>query len=198
MPREGKMQPLKIAIIFLCSMQCFASEFETHLWPEEGRPVLKALTASLELRETPYTISEIASQIPVKIGMPIKFDITRYRTIKSGHLTALKNTTIKGRAMGELSSLTKEQYYSDKFNTKDYLISVGDHIEYLQYRAEGTCFIRIKGNVIDAEECPVGIPKLFKTNREPTIEWWARVNIDNIIGWILVDGKEVGVDGRTY
>ena len=72
MPREGKMQPLKIAILFLCSMQCFASEFETHLWPEEGRPLLKALTASLKLRETPYATSEIASQVSVKIGIPMQ------------------------------------------------------------------------------------------------------------------------------
>jgi hypothetical protein len=134
----------------------------------------------------------------VKIGLPIEFDITSYRSIKPGHLTALKITTIKGRSMGELSSLTKEQYYSNKYKTDNYLISVGDHIEYLQYRAEGTCFVRIKSNVIDAEECPAGIPKHFKTNQEPIVEWWARVNINNSIGWILVDGKNVDVDGRTY
>ena len=198
MPRDVKMQPLKVAILFLCSIQCFASEFETELWPEEGRPLLKALSISLELRETPYATSEITSQVSVKIGLPIEFDITRYRTIKPGHLTALKITTIKGRSMGELSSLTKEQYYSNKYKTDNYLISVGDHIEYLQYRAEGTCFVRIKSNVIDAEECPAGIPKHFKTNQEPIVEWWARVNINNSIGWILVDGKNVDVDGRTY
>jgi hypothetical protein len=156
------------------------------------------MSESLELRETPYATSNITNQVSVEIGIPIEFDLTRYRTIKPGHLTAVQNTFIKGRSMGELSSLTEEQYYSNKYKTGNFLISIGDHIEYLQYRSEGTCFVRIKGNVIDADDCPVGIPEYYKINREPIVEWWARVNINNKIGWLLVDVKTVEVEGRTY
>ena len=46
--------------------------------------------------------------------------------------------------------------------------------EYLQYRAEGTCFIRIERRVIDAD-CPAYMKSMFKVEIEPKTELWIHV-----------------------
>ena len=48
-------------------------------------------------------------------------------------------------------------------------------IEYLQYRAEGTCFIRVGKTVIDADPCPAVDKSKARVEVEPRTEWWIRV-----------------------
>ena len=63
----------------------------------------------------------------------------------------------------------------------------GTSLEYLQYRAEGTCFVRLMGEVIDTDVCPAFDDK-FRVMAEPVTEWWVRVLISGKPKeWLLVD-----------
>jgi len=76
-------------------------------------------------------------------------------------------------------------------------VQAGDTVEYLQYRAEGTCFIRIASDVIDAKLCPNQQPSRFRLDTEPITEWWIHVTIKGKpAGWLLVSDAVVKVVDR--
>ena len=75
----------------------------------------------------------------------------------------------------------------------------GLNIEYLQYRAEGTCFVRLSGVVIDADPCPINDKAMFRLETEPKIEWWIHVVLpDNSVGWLLVTDSRVKLVDREF
>jgi len=72
-------------------------------------------------------------------------------------------------------------------------------IEYLQDRAEGTCFIRVDDQVVDADPCLADDDRTFRLATKPRTEWWIRVVVDRVpVGWVMVDGKAVKQSGRTF
>ena len=72
-------------------------------------------------------------------------------------------------------------------------------IEYLQYRAEGTCFVRIGDRVVDADPCPAQNHQAFRMLNKPKTEWWIRVVVGRVpVGWVIVDGKAIKQSGRTF
>ena len=155
------------------------------MWPGEGIPQFAAKTI-LRLHREP---SRAAPWLRVTVGKGVllQFDSTRYATMRSGQIIARSAGAIHGRVLGRVSYLSEAQYYADSILSREILYQRGDTVEYLQYRAEGTCVVRIKGDVIDAEDCPAFNPNGFAVRSEPDTEWWIWVRSATAQGWLLVD-----------
>jgi hypothetical protein len=83
--------------------------------------------------------------------------------------------------------------------TRDsFAFSRGDTIEFLQHRAEGTCFVRWRERVIDARRCPSISPTTWTTLREPDTELWFRVVVDGSAGWVQVTDSTIRIARRTF
>ena len=191
------------ALTFVAALVLFAQApsgvFEIELWPGEGRPEFQAEANELVIHETPSSSARIVRRLTVAPGQDIAFDETRYRTTESGHLQVLAATHITGRILGSIRTLTRDAYYKGRFPQQTVACKEGDVIEYLQYRAEGTCFVRVGDQVVDADPCPARDDGTFRVATKPKIEWWIRVVVDRVpVGWALVDGKAIKQNGRTF
>ena len=188
---------LSIALFFAL-LQDPVSLFEVDLWPGEGRPVLEAVSRTLKLRELPLASSNIIRTVSVSPNQRLTFDDTRYRTTLAGRVRVVAPTIVRGRLLGPIGHLSKDEYYQGKFPPASLAIRAGANVEILQYRAEGTCFVRIARNVIDAESCPSNDKSKFRVETEPKTEWWIHVVISrNVAGWILVTDSSVKVVNRN-
>jgi hypothetical protein len=173
--------------------------FESELWPGEGRPQFQAAATELAIREMPSMSATIMRRLGVTMGQQIAFDETRYRTTESGHLQVLAAASVTGRVLGTIRLLTRDAYYKGRFPSRAMALKEGDIVEYLQYRAEGTCFVRIKDQVIDADPCPAQDDRAFRVVTQPRTEWWIRVVLDSVpVGWVMVDEKAVKQSGRSF
>src|SRR3954451_7339561 len=128
--------------------------FQIELWPGEGRPQFQVMGNELAIHEIPSSSARIVRRLSVARGQDIAFDETRYRTTESGRLQVLASTRITGRVLGAVRSLTRDAYYMGQFPRQGVACKEGDVIEYLQDRAEGTCFVRVDDQVVDADPCP--------------------------------------------
>jgi hypothetical protein len=176
--------------------------FEVGLWPGEGRPRLVAGATTLSPRTEPRKDAPTATVLHVKKGQLVEFGETLYRTTVPGRLRVLKDSQMTGRRMGSILRLSRDDYYSDRYPTVSLPVRAGEVIDYLQNRAEGTCFVRIRGEVIDADPCPhfvVAPADQFALEAEPQTEWWVQVLLKGQPdGWLLVDGRNVREGGRTF
>jgi hypothetical protein len=169
-----------------------APQFEVGLWPGEGRPVFEAVAAELFLREQPSTAAPITERLRVTKGSQVEFGSTIHRTVIPGSLRAITHNSVSGRPLGSIRRLSKDEYYSSKVPQVTLAVSSGTVIEYLQYRAEGTCFIRVWAEVIDADPCPAQNARTFSLDTEPQLEWWIEVLVGNKpLGWLMVDTGSV-------
>jgi hypothetical protein len=84
----------------------------------------------------------------------------------------------EGRPVSEAASEARSDYYSGRFPREHRRITAGETIEYLQYRAEGTCFVRVEGAVFEAEPSPLVQQALFELAHEPTVDWWIRMVVE--------------------
>ena len=74
------------------------------------------------------------------------------------------------------------------------MVEVGDTVRYLQYRAEGTCFVLIGDDLWDAQSCPATREGVFDSLREPDVEWWVRTESGVLAaGWLLVDETKLRI-----
>ncbi len=152
----------------------------------EGRPVFEATAKVLRLREAPSSSSRITHNVKVSLKERLTFDSSRYRTIRSARITANVLTLVRGRMLGAINHLSTDDYYRGKFPEVELEIKPGMSFEYLQYRAEGTCFLRVSGKVIDSF-CPAESSRL-----KPKTEWWIHLPFSRgISGWLLVDESTV-------
>ena len=173
--------------------------FEIELWPGEGRPQFQAVANEIVIREMPSLSATIVRRLGVTMGQQIAFDGTRYRTTESGHLQVLAAADVTGRVLGTIRLLTHDAYYMGNFARQAVALEEGDVVEYLQYRAEGTCFVRIADRVIDADPCPAQDDRTFRVITQPKTEWWIRVVLDRVpVGWVMVDEKAVKQSGRSF
>jgi hypothetical protein len=148
------------------------------------------------LRSGPSTAARISKTVPVSPNQRLTFDETRYRTVRAGVVRVVQGGRLRGRAMGDISSLSSADYHSSKFQELEIDISPGMKLEYLQYRAEGMCFLRINGKVMDTT-CPDG--GQFKAESQPKVELWIHVKLpDDSAGWLLVDDSAVKEVDRTF
>ena len=188
-----------IIALFLMAVSSAKVEFESELWPGEGTPVLVAGARRVTLRREPSLTAPANPPMTVKLGSRIQFDETRYQTVESGLFVVESAMTLAGRTLGALIYLSKQKYYSDKFPVQNFALQAGTKIEFLQYRAEGSCFMRLGGQVIDVNECPNLNGPAFRPLRKAQVLWWVRVTVaGKPRGWALVDGRILRVSRREF
>jgi hypothetical protein len=101
--------------------------------------------------------------------------------------------------LGSVNRFSREDYYKGKFAPALMDVQPGMNVEYLQYRAEGTCFVRIAGNVIDADSCPANDKSKFRVETEPKTEWWIHIVFSGVsAGWLLVTDSSVKAVNREF
>lgn len=173
--------------------------FDVELWPGEGRPVIESVAPALELREQPSRAARQTQTLSATPGQRLTFDETRFRTIRPGRLQAVVPATVSGRRLGSVQALSRADYYSARYPDTAVKLNAGDSFDYLQYRAEGTCFVRIGGVVIDAQACPWDDRQAFRRISEPVVEWWVRlVPNGKPAGWLLLTDKTARVVERQF
>jgi hypothetical protein len=158
--------------------------------PGEYPPDFAAADKTLDLRDAPYLSARVSQRVNVSPNQRLEIDDVRYRTVRAGRIRVLKDTAIHGRLIGSVRHLSREQYYTGQFEDVDVPVKRGAVFEYLQYRAEGTCFIRIENRAIDAG-CPADIESDYKVEIEPQTEWWIHVVLPKAAGWVLVVDRNV-------
>jgi hypothetical protein len=171
-------------------LQARSPVFETDLWPGEGVPQFEALSKELRLHERPLSSSRITSTLMVSPGQSVDYDDTLYRTVESGRIEVLESSEIEARLIGKVNRLTKSDYYSNKFKTVKRELQLKMIIEYIQYRAEGACFLGIDGQVLNMF-CPGDHDPKFQILSEPKTEWWIHVVLGTSSGWIQVSDSTV-------
>lgn len=162
-------------------------QFSIDIWPGEGIPVIETKRAVLRLRAAPDPDAHVVDSIQGRVGQRLAFDSTRVQTIRSGSFRAVLPLRVVGRDMGETSHLTLARYYQAPGQEVSIPVTAPATIEFLQYRAEGTCFVRINRHVIDAEPCPGWGQDSVELVAHPATRWWIRVRGQNgSHGWLLV------------
>ncbi len=188
---------------FLVLLTSQGSAFESELWPGEGRPVFAAKTTHLELRRSPSTASPIVTELGLKKGTKITYNLTRYRTVRPSRVTAKRAGILHGRKLGNLSYLSVDEYYGSESEWEELRYKGGDSFEYLQYRAEGSCFIKWEDGVFEVDGCPwlsdTGGGG-FAMSSGPITEWWIRVTDKDSrpLGWLLVDENTLNFLPREF
>jgi hypothetical protein len=181
---EGIMTPLNFAMLLLL-MQTTAPIFESDPPPGEGPHEFVAAANALRLFDLPAAVGT-ARTIRVSLNQPLPYDASRHKTIQAGRVRVLKATQWEIRDFGSVPRVFHDDYYSDKFKRQQIELQAGTIIEYLQYRAEGSCFFRIGGKVMDGT-CPLYDETKFHLEREEKTEWWIHVSVGTSKGWLLVD-----------
>lgn len=172
--------------------------FAIELAPGEGVPVLEAVGDTLTLRAEPHGEAPTAGRIGGVSGKITEHDSVRYVTIRPGSLVAATASIIEGRDLGLVRLLSRDAYYVRPMPRDSFAFSPGDTIEFLQHRAEGTCFVRLGDRVIDARRCPAIDPTTWTTLREPHTELWFRVVVDGSAGWVQVSDSTIRIARRTF
>ena len=173
--------------------------FEVGLWPGEGRPKFRAVAKELPIRHVPSVSSPIVRRLRVSAGQPVTFDQTWYRTDEAGTLQVLARASISGRLFGSVRKISRDAYYSRAVSEQPIVFDKDEVVEYLQNRAEGTCFLRTAGQVFEADPCPARKNPAFRLITEPKTEWWIRVVVARVpIGWVMIGNETVEESGRSY
>jgi hypothetical protein len=168
------VQPL----LFISSMS-LAQVFSVGLWPNEGKPTLSSLGKPIPVFKMPSSKSAKIGDLALKKAQTINFSDAVTITLKPGLILFNKGSELKGTDYGSVTTLSRDEYYDrgTPFNEKT---TKDETFEYLQYRAEGSFFIRRKGKIFALESGP-------KPLSQPTIEWWVRLKLPKNkldAGWI--------------
>lgn len=101
--------------------------------------------------------------------------------------------------MGSLDYISYDTYYEGCGESIVIRINQGEEIEHLQYRAEGSGFVRWRGLVLDVPTLPwllsFSKPK-WRVVVEPITESWVRVThpVTGDKGWVLADETLIVTD----
>jgi len=192
-------------VAYLAGITCCAlllgaaptDQFASGLWPGEGRPRFAAKTSVLVLRRDPHRQSPVAARVSTKPGASLEFDDTRYRTVRPGEVVAVADGVLQARNFRRISFLSADDYYRNA-PLQDIPYQKGTSFEYLQYRAEGNCFVRLDGEIIETDICAT-LDDKFRLLSEPITEWWVRVVIfGKPKGWLLIDETTVQFLDRQF
>jgi hypothetical protein len=176
-----------------------APEFESGLWPGEGIPVVEAVRTQLALRASPRTTSRVVTTLSAKAGQRITYDSTRFQTMQAGEVRVRAAASVEGRNLGSVRYLSREQYYGGAFRDTVIDLIPPATIQYLQYRAEGTCFVRVGARVIDADPCPIHDTTKFVLRQQPKTLWWIHVaRAMGATGWLLLTDSTARIVDRTF
>jgi hypothetical protein len=172
--------------------------FEVELWPGEGTPVITAVRDDLELLRSPSPEAANAGSLRVRTGARISYDSTRVQTMAPAMVTVTDSSSLRGRFLGDLRLLSRDRYYSDAFRDTTISLTPSERFEYLQPRAEGSCFVRIDGSVVEANPCPTHDSTSFRVSGEPELRWWILVSGGSARGWLLVSDSTAKVVRRDF
>ena len=173
--------------------------FETETWPEEGRPVIEVVAPALAVHAAPRFDAPIVATLQVPPNTTLNFDSTRFQTLRPAAVTAIRDAEVTGRDLGSIEYLGWDAYYRGSYPKTSVPVAAGAQFEYLQYRAEGTCFVRIEGRVIDAALCPTYDTANFRVAGEPETAWWVRAISDSgPVGWVQVSDTTAVDARRTF
>ena len=173
--------------------------FAVDLWPGEGIPVIEMQRASLPLRAAPDPASAVVDTLQGRVGQRVAFDSTRYQTIVAGAIEVLRPFQLTGRDLGDVSRLTLDAYYHSSIREVSIPFAAPSTIGFLQYRAEGTCFVRVEQRVIDAQPCPGFGRESVKVVREPVTRWWVLTRGSaGPPGWLLISDSTARAVRREF
>lgn len=172
--------------------------FEVGLWPGEGIPVIATVRDTVVLRASPDPDGAVVGRLVLRSGHRIAYDSTRFQTIIPTRLRTENDVSVSGRYLGSLRYLSRDQYYSAAFGDTTVIVTAADTLEYLQYRAEGTCFVRVAFDVIDADPCPLRDTVRVRMLGHPATRWWVYVRMPEGTGWLMVSDTSAKVIDRTF
>jgi hypothetical protein len=172
--------------------------FEIALWPGEGIPVIVAVRSELPLMRAPSPDASNAGPLGAAAGSRIDYDSTRLQTVSPAEVTVTDSAVVRGRFLGATHLLSRDRYYSDAFRDTTIALARNDRFEYLQPRAEGSCFVRIDSSVIEANPCPTHDSAGFAVSGEPVLRWWIFARGDSASGWLLVSDSTAQVVRREF
>lgn len=172
--------------------------FEVELWPGEGIPIITAVRDTLPLLRSPSPGAANTGSLKVPRGSRITYDSTRVQTIAPAMVRATDSAVVRGRYLGAMRLLSRDRYYSDAIHDTTIALAPSERLEYLQPRAEGSCFVRIDGSVVEANPCPTFDSERFAVSGEPELRWWVFAAGDSTDGWLLVSDSTARVDGRDF
>jgi len=193
------MKGFSLLFLSLALIAQTAPELVVCLWPGEGIPHFLPKGPPLTIYESPSLQATVVRRMeqPVR-GQELGYEETRFHTTAPGRLLALSSIPFEGRNMGDLRFLTRDDYYSGPFQRSESEIPAGDTIQFLQHRAEGSCFVRIGEDVWDADLCWSRQEKMFDRLEEATTEWWIRITEGGTpLGWLLVEEATLEIR-RTF
>ncbi|HEU6452525.1 MAG TPA: hypothetical protein VFT57_13985 [Gemmatimonadaceae bacterium] len=175
-----------------------APVFEIGLWPGEGIPVIAAVRDELPLLRSPSPESGSAGSLSAAAGARITYDSTRLQTISPATVKVTDSAVVRGRFLGAVHVLSRDRYYSDAFHDTTIALTRSERFEYLQPRAEGSCFVSIDGSVVEANPCPTHDSASFALSGEPELRWWIFAASDSASGWLLVSDSTAKVVRREF
>ncbi len=158
--------------------------FESALFPGEGPIGIRASGDEMVLRKAPMAYADIADTTRIARDEIIRWSHARFRTVVPGLFLVSEDCSIDGSRYGRVFYLSRTDYYRGSGKWETFRFSKRDTIEYLQYRAEGSAFLRMDGIVIEAE---LGAPEstALREIRSPQLELWIEVEDKdgNPLGW---------------
>jgi hypothetical protein len=187
-------QPASLIFLVALLTQSPTAVFETNMPPGEGPHDFMAAGDQLILRALPSGESRTVRSLKVSPGQELPYDQARYRTTREGHIRVVAPFIVKGRMIGQVRYVSGAEYGSDRYRDVELPVTAGADIGYVQYRSEGTCFVRMGKDVIDAAPCPALDRSLTRVESEPAAELWIHVSLGSSVGWLRIEqtsAKEV-------
>lgn len=174
-------------------------QFAIDLWPGEGIPVIEMRRAILPLRAEPDPSAPFVDTLRGQVGRRVPFDSTRYQTLEAGTIRFVVPSKVTGRDLGLVRHPPLDLYYNATLAEVTVPMMAHATVEFLQYRAEGTCFVRIAQRVIDAQPCPGYGMDSVHVVREPVTRWWIRTRgIRGAPGWLIVSDSTARSTRREF
>ncbi len=174
--------------------------FESEFWPAEGRPIFEGRGDTIHLFARPTVDSPIVERLRVKTHVPVDYRAYRYRTLRPGTILAKTPVRLEGRNLGDTDYLSRDMYYQGGGEQVAVQLQPGDQLEYIQYRAEGTGFVRWNGLVIELADLPwLGNSTELELITAPVPESWIQItdNAGTPLGWAQADEQLVET-GREF
>lgn len=173
--------------------------FAAGLWPGEGVPVIHATRDSVAVRAEPLVRSALVGTLAARANQLVEYDSTHYQTIASARATALAPVALEGRDFGDVRFLPRREYQSTSYPRRTVQLDSAGVVEYLQARAEGTCFVRLNDSVMELDACVILDRSKFTVQGEPSVMWWIHTpNAGGSRGWVMVSDSTVKVVHRTF
>ncbi len=170
--------------------------FITQLPPGEGRPRFVATGRAIVGRKGPSRSAEIVFRNDApEPGSGIEAEESRVITVVPGRAVARTATEIEGRSFGRFRTISRRRYYGPDAPRVTRPLSPGDGVALFGHRAEGSCFIGIGAETLEAHLCPTFRPDDFAVREEPTLEWWIQMRWEGGPAyWLLVEDSVLDVE----